>query len=132
MLQVYFFIIIMGLFGSMGYGAYWYYTDSQARIAQLRENNTKLELANKQNQEALENMQEQAEQNAARMQGLQLELQKAERYGDELRSTLQKHNLTQLALRKPGLIQNRINSASDKILDEIMADTTPISNDTPD
>ena len=132
MLQVYFLLIIMGLFGSVGYGAYWYYNDTQARITQLRENNTKLELANEQNQETIENMQEQAEQNAARMQTLQADLQKAEKYGDELRSTLQKHNLTQLALRKPGLIQNRINSASDKILDDITADTTPVSNDTPD
>jgi len=131
MLRVYLLIFVLGLVGIFGYGAYWYYTDTQNRIAQLRENNAKLEVANQQNQAAIDTLQQQAVANAARMQSLQTELQKAEQYGDELRATLQRHNLTDLARRKPGLIQNRINNASDKLLDEIISDTTPNSSPAP-
>ena len=53
---------------------------------------------------------------------LQLELQSAERYGDELRDTLQRHNLTYLALKKPGLIQKRMQDATDKLWVDITAD----------
>ena len=50
---------------------------------------------------------------------LSTELQKAEQYGDELRATLQKHNLTHLANKKPGLIEQRMQSATDKLWDDL-------------
>ena len=47
MLRLYLLVFILGFVGSAAYGAYWYYTDTQNRIAQLRENNAKLESATK-------------------------------------------------------------------------------------
>ena len=38
-------LVIAGLLASFGYGAYWYYNDTQQRIATLRENNAQLEVA---------------------------------------------------------------------------------------
>ena len=46
-------------------------------------------------------------------------LQKSEDYGDELRSTLNKHNLTHLANKKPGLIEKRMQDATDKLWNDI-------------
>ena len=46
---------------------------------------------------------------------LSAELQKAEQYGDELRATLQRHNLTHLATKKPGLIEPRMQGATDEL-----------------
>lgn len=46
-------------------------------------------------------------------------LQRAEQYGDELRNTLQKHNLTHLANKKPGLIEKRMQNATDKLWDDL-------------
>jgi len=40
--KVYLFLIIMGVIGSVGYGGYLYYKDTQQRIAILTENNVKL------------------------------------------------------------------------------------------
>ena len=53
------------------------------------------------------------------------DLRKAEEYGDELRNTLQKHNLTHLANKKPGLIQNRMQNATDKLWDDLADITNP-------
>ena len=45
MLKIYILIIVIGLLGGVGYGAYYYYKDTQARIATLTENSAKLEQA---------------------------------------------------------------------------------------
>jgi hypothetical protein len=55
------------------------------------------------------------------------DLRKAEVYGDELRDTLNKHNLTHLANKKPGLIEKRMQNATDKLWDDLRS----ITDDTP-
>ena len=50
-------------------------------------------------------------------------LQRAEQYGDELRNTLQKHNLTHLANKKPGLIQKRMQNATNRLWDDLTSIT---------
>ena len=47
------------------------------------------------------------------------DLRKAEVYGDELRATLQKHNLTHLTEKKPGLIEKRMQGATDQLWDDL-------------
>ena len=134
MLKLYAMLFIIGLLGSTVYGAYWYYTDTQNRMMTLRESNAKLLVSNQINEQTIKQQAEQAKQNETRLNELQLSLQQAEKYGDGLRATLNKHNLTALALRKPGLIQSRINNASDKLLEEIQGETahsSPISPVTP-
>ena len=108
---------------TMGLAFSWYYKDTQERIGVLRENAAKLEVAVRANEEALAATQADAARNAALNLELQTKLQVSEKYGDELRATLQKHNLTMLALKKPGLIEKRMNDATKKLLDDITADT---------
>ena len=50
---------------------------------------------------------------------LNANLRKSEKYGDELRDTLNKHNLTHLANKKPGLIEKRMQNATDKLWDDL-------------
>ena len=45
MVKIYLTLFVFGLLGIFGYGAYWYYNDTQQRIATLRENNAQLEVA---------------------------------------------------------------------------------------
>lgn len=104
----------------------WYYSDSQARIATLRENAAKLETAVQISESSIKLMQENAAKNAELNMKLQADLNKAEQYGDELRATLQKHNLTALALRKPGLIEKRMNDATSKLWSDISSDTSVV------
>jgi hypothetical protein len=104
---------------------YWYYNDTQERIAILNENNAKLETAVQISESSIATLQKDAIRNAELSAQLQQELQKAEQYGDELRATLQKHNLTALAQKKPGLIENRMQNATDNLWDDLRSLTDP-------
>lgn len=100
----------------------YYYESTQERIGVLRENAAKLEVAIQISEDSVAMLQNDATKHAELNNKLQLELQSAERYGDELRDTLQRHNLTYLALKKPGLIQKRMQDATDKLWVDITAD----------
>lgn len=102
----------------------WYYKDTQKRMGVLYENNAKLEVSVKANELALATTRENAARNAALNLQLQNKLQESEAYGDKLRSIFEKHNLTVLSLKKPGLIEKRMNDATKKLFDDITADTT--------
>lgn len=110
---------------SMAGVGYWYYNDTQARIATLQQNNAKLETAIQINEASIKTMQADAERNAALTKQLQTDLQQAERYGDELRNTLQKHNLTASAQRKPGLTQQAMQNATNKLWADLRSITDP-------
>ncbi len=102
----------------------WYYKDTQRRMGVLHENNAKLEVSVKANELALATTREDAARNAALNLQLQNKLQESEAYGDKLQAIFQKHNLTMLSLKKPGLIEKRMNDATKKLFDDITADTT--------
>ena len=127
MIKLYGIIIIVGILGGAAYGAKYYYDTTQNTIAQLRDNNAKLEVANETNQATIDKM----GQDTARLNELNSELnmnlRKSEKYGDELRNTLNKHNLTHLANKKPGLIEKRMQNATDKLWDDLRS----ITDDTP-
>lgn len=109
---------------SMGIAFSWYYKDTQNRMNVLRENAARLEVAVRANEEALEQTQADAARNAELNLELQERLQVSERYGDELRETLQRHDLTRLALQRPGLIEQRMNDATKQLFDDITSDTS--------
>ena len=119
MFRLYAIIIVVGILGAAAWGAKYYYDTTQATIATLRENNAKLETANQINQETIAQQQEDAIKMAELNSQLTSDLQKAEQYGDELRSTLNKHNLTHLANKKPGLIEQRMQNATNKLWDDL-------------
>ena len=119
MFRLYAIIIVVGILGAAAWGAKYYYDTTQATIATLRENNAKLETANQLNQETIAQQQKDAIQLAELNNQLTVDLQKAEQYGDELRATLNKHDLTHLANKKPGLIERRMQNATDKLWDDL-------------
>ena len=125
MIKVYLFLIIMGVIGGVGYGGYMYYKDTQERISILTENNAKLEVAAQLQEETINTMIEDVERNAELNKELQDKLQLAEKYGDQLRNTLRKHNLTHLANKKPGLIEKRMQNATNRLWDDLANITNP-------
>ena len=125
MIKVYLFLIIMGVIGGVGYGGYMYYKDTQERIAILTENNAKLEVAAQLQEETINTMIEDVQRNSKLNKELQKELQIAEGYGDQLRATLQKHNLTHLANKKPGLIERKMQNATNRLWDDLADITNP-------
>ena len=125
MIKVYLFLIIMGVLGAVGYGGYMYYKDTQDRIAILTENNAKLEVAAQLQEETINTMIEDVQRNSELNRELQKELQVAEQYGDQLRNTLRKHNLTHLANKKPGLIERKMQNATNRLWDDLADITNP-------
>tara|TARA_B110000116_G_scaffold135217_1_gene117222 strand:- start:286 stop:684 length:399 start_codon:yes stop_codon:yes gene_type:complete len=119
MLKIYMLIIVVGLLGGVVYGAYAYYQDTQQRIATLQTNNAKLETVAKTNELTITSMQKNQEKFATLNKDLQMKLNEAEEYGDDLRKKLHKHNLTRLSIKKPGLIEKRINDGTKKLFKSI-------------
>ena len=123
MVKIYILIIILGILGGVGYGGYSYYKDTQERIATLTANNAKLEVAAKLQEETINTMIDDREKLAELNKGLQKDLQKAENYGDQLRNTLRKHNLTHLANKRPSYIERKMQNATNRLWD-CLADIT--------
>lgn len=116
-------IIVLGVLGGAGYGAYAYYTSTQQIIGQLRENNARLEIALETATESLEAVTAQAEKAAKLNKQLQSDLQAAEAYSDELRSKFSRLNLVQEALRDSEILEGKMNGATAKLWREFMGDT---------
>jgi outer membrane protein TolC len=116
--------IIMALLAGAG-GAYFYVQKLQSDLEIARANIAKMEVAVKTSEASLELERAEAAKLAGLNKQLSEDLQKAEQYGDELRNTLQKHNLTHLANKKPGLIEKRMQNATDKLWDDLESITDP-------
>ena len=132
MLRLYLLIFVLGFLGSTVYGAYWYYTDTQNRIAVLRENNTKLEQAAATLQLTVDTMQADAERTAELNRELTAALQKAESGLDTLRKRLSQIDLTQEALNDPNDLEARIDRAVERLINDIKNDTSITPSDTSD
>tara|TARA_B100000035_G_scaffold182186_1_gene155522 strand:- start:3417 stop:3803 length:387 start_codon:yes stop_codon:yes gene_type:complete len=128
MIRVYALIILLGILGGAAWAAKYYYDTTQATIAQLRENNAKLEVANQENQATITQMQENNKRLNALTDQLNADLRKSEAYGDELRNTLNKHNLTHLANKRPGMIEKRMQDATDTLWTDLESITSDITD----
>jgi len=117
--RIYLLIIILAILGGLCYTAYNYVMMTRAEIATLRENSVKLEGAVKQSQETITQIQKQQVQIEDATKELRIGLEKAEVYQDEISQKLRDHNLTKLANAKPGLIQKRVNDATQKLFKEM-------------
>ena len=124
MIKIYGLIIILVVLSGIGYGAISYYNDTQERLAILRDNNAKLEVANKSKEEALKTIQSNVEKTNKLNKELQGKLQDAEVYQDDLRKKLQKHDLTRLSEKKPGLVEKKINEGTQKLFNDFESITS--------
>ena len=123
MLKIYALIIVMAILGGVGYGAKYYYDTTQATIATLRENNSKLEVAVDTANQSLEVIQKDMVKLSALNKNLQSSLQKAEAYGDELRGKLSRMDLTLEALKDAKKLEGKMNGATANLWRDFMADT---------
>ena len=112
MLKVYLLIIVLGLVGGSAYGAWYYYKDTQDRIQVLTENTAKLELAKQLQDDTINTMIEDREEFAKLNKELQINLDAANDYKDNLINKLRKHDLSKLSLKKPGLVEKKINNGT--------------------
>ena len=87
MLKLYAFLFIVAILSGVGYGAYYYYNDTQTRIATLRANNAKLETVNKQVTVEFEQYRENVEEE---IENFKEELKKQQELNNELNTNLKK------------------------------------------
>lgn len=116
--------LLLFVIGAAG-GGYFYVQKLQSDLETARANVARMEVAVQTSEASLKLVQEETARLGALNQQLSADLQKAEQYGDELRNTLQKHNLTHLANKKPGLIEKRMQDATDKLWDDLADITDP-------
>ena len=95
-----------------------YYRDTQKRISTLQQNNAKLEVAVQSKEDALNEMTANFEKQARLNKELSGKLEDAEKDQDDLRSKLQKHDLTRLSIGKPGMMEKRINDDTKKLFSD--------------
>ena len=115
MLKIYLLVIVFGLVGGSVYGGYYYYKDTQERIRILTENTAKLETAKKMQDDTITAMIEDREKFNELNKELGRKLSAANVYKDVLIGKLRKHNLAKLSLRKPGLVEKKINNGTKKL-----------------
>ncbi len=108
-------------------GGLFYVKQLQSNLEIARLNNAKLESAIETSEQSLATLKADNARLNTLTDQLNTDLSKSEKYGDELRATLNKHNLTHLANKKPGLIQNRMQGKTD----ELWKDLESITSDTP-
>jgi hypothetical protein len=105
-------------------GAFMYVKKLQSDLETARANVAKMEIAVQTSEQSLKLERAETARLGELNNQLSSDLQKAEQYGDELRATLQKHNLTHLANKKPGLIEKRMQDATNKLWDDLESITT--------
>ena len=111
--------IIIAVVGSMvATVGLLYYRDTQKRISTLQQNNAKLEVAVQSKEDALNEMTANFEKQARLNKELSGKLEDAEKYQDDLRSKLHKHDLTRLSIGKPGMMEKRINDDTKKLFSD--------------
>ena len=106
-------------------GGYVYVQKLQSDLETARANVARMEVAVQTSEASLKLEREEAARMSELNMKLTTDLQKAEQYGDELRATLQKHDLTHLANKKPGLIEKRMQDATNKLWVDLTAITDP-------
>jgi nucleosome binding factor SPN SPT16 subunit len=123
MIKIYFAILLMGLLGGAGYGAYYYYKDTQARIQILTENSAKLEAAKMVQDNTIKTLKEDAGKYQKLNKDLSLQLQKSNDYKNKLIGKLRKHNLTRLSQQKPNLVEGKINRGTKRLFESFESDS---------
>jgi len=119
MLKVYILIVVLGLVGGVVYGGFYYYKDTQARIAILTENSAKLEQATNTQKQTIDTLVEDAEKYRELNKDLNIKLEAANEYKNKLIGKLRKHDLAKLSMQKPGLVEKKINNGTKKLFESL-------------
>jgi chromosome segregation ATPase len=131
MIRLYLLLFIVATFGTVVYSAYAYYNSTQATIAQLRENNTKLEMVAETMENTINTMEADAERNAKLNKELSVALQKAESNLNRLRKRFSEIDLNREAIADPTNLEGRINRAVNRLREELKNETTTLGDPTP-
>ncbi len=121
--------VLLVLLILVGSGSAWYIDRLQDNISTLKANAIALESSIKQQNEAIKAHLAKAEQTQAQVNKLSKQNLESQREVNKLRSTFAKHDLDNLALAKPALIQKIVNKGTKKVKEELIELTDPTQFD---
>ena len=109
MARIYIFIFILAILGGIGYGAYYVYNDTMQRMAVLRDNNAKLEVAVKAKDSTIKSLQENMENQIELTKNLNTKLAAAEENNKKIAELLAKTDIVKNSLNDPLATEKKIN-----------------------
>ena len=112
----------IGIILILGFGGYWLYNENVT----LKANNIQLESAVAEQQATIDAIKENFEKQGKALQQQQRINAQIEKEKQEYLAIFARHNLDALAQAKPGLIENRVNKATDAVFEGIENDTKEI------
>tara|TARA_B100000029_G_scaffold226657_1_gene224426 strand:- start:349 stop:732 length:384 start_codon:yes stop_codon:yes gene_type:complete len=116
--------VFIGIILILGIGSYFLYQENVT----LKENNFKLETAVETQKQTMSAMKEQYEKQGQALQNMSRVNAEIEAEKAEYLAIFSRHNLDMLALKKPGLIENRFNKASEAVMEGLEDDTKELYN----
>ena len=111
--------MLIGLVLILGLGGYYLYNQNQTLLA----NNIKLESAIEEQQQAMDALRESYEKQGKSLMNMSRRNAEIEAEKAEYLAIFSRHNLDMLALKKPGLMTNRFNNGSQKVMESMEDDT---------
>ena len=116
--------LLIGIILVLGLGGYWLYNENQT----LSMNNIKLESALEEQTAAMAALRESYEKQGKALSNMSRKNAEIEAEKAEYLAIFARHNLDMLAIKKPGLIENRFNGASIEVMEGIEDDTKELYN----
>ena len=116
--------LFIGIILILGLGGWWLYNENQTLTA----NNIKLEAAVEEQKQAMAVMKEQYEKQGKALMNMSRQNAQIEKEKAEYLAIFSRHNLDLLALKKPGLMENRFNKASEEVMEGMENDTEALYN----
>ena len=119
MARIYVFLFVLVILGGIGYGAYFVYNDTMQRMAVLRDNNAKLEVAVKAKDSTIKALKENMEKQIKLTKDLNNKLSIAEENNKKISNLLAKTDIVKNSLADPIGQEKRINEQVNKMFSGI-------------
>ncbi len=114
----------IGLLVALGLVTFYLYNQNET----LKENNTKLEYALEEQTQAMTALRESYEKQGQSLMNMTRRNAEIEQEKAEYLEIFSRHNLDLLALKKPGMIELRMNNSSELVMEGIEDDTKELYN----
>ena len=116
--------ILIGIILVLGLGSYYLYNQNQV----LSANNLALEGAIVEQQAAMDAMKESFEKQGKSLQNMMRKNAQIEQEMNQYLDIFRRHNLNQLAVAKPGMIEKRVNNATKQVFESIENDSKELDS----
>ena len=116
--------MLIGIILVLGLGSYYLYNQNQV----LSANNLALEGAVEEQKQAMDAMKESFEKQGKSLQNMMRKNAQIEQEMNQYLDIFRRHNLNQLAVAKPGMIEKRVNNATKQVFESIENDSKELDS----